>query len=168
MNYLKMAPHNCKSRLGFTIVELMIVVTVIGILALIAIPLFMDSRLRSQDTAFINDLKVLTNHTFLPYSMNSGGYPPESACGIEPNGIHDFLPSNFIWTKAPAIGGEWDWDRASDRLHKIHGCYAGISICAPNRTEAEMRDIDKRLDDGNILDGIFQKRTGGYIYILEN
>jgi len=168
MNYLKTTPHNRKSRFGFTIVELMIVVTIIGILALIAIPLHMNARLRSQDTEFINDLKVLTNHTFLPYFINSGEYPPDSALGVEPNGIHEFLPRSFNWAKSPAIGGKWDWDRASDRLHKIYGCYAGISICEPNRTEAEMRAIDKILDDGNILDGIFQKRTGGYIYILEN
>ena len=44
-----------KSRGGFTLVEIMIVVAIIALLAAIAVPGFLRSRKRSQATAILND-----------------------------------------------------------------------------------------------------------------
>jgi len=44
---------------GFTLVEIMIVVTVIGLLAAIAIPNFIVARSRSQNNACINNLRQI-------------------------------------------------------------------------------------------------------------
>ncbi len=48
------------SRLaGFTLVEIMIVVAIIGVLAAIGIPSFLHARTRSQATACINNLRQI-------------------------------------------------------------------------------------------------------------
>jgi len=47
------------SRSGFTLVEIMIVVAIIGLLASIAIPNFVRSRTRAQTNVCINNLRVL-------------------------------------------------------------------------------------------------------------
>lgn len=44
---------------GFTLVEIMIVVAIIGLLAGIAVPSFLRARMRSQAMDVLNDLRIL-------------------------------------------------------------------------------------------------------------
>ena len=56
---------------GFTLIELMIVIAIIGILAAIAIPNFISYRKRSYDTAAQSDLKNLMTAQEAYYVDNS-------------------------------------------------------------------------------------------------
>jgi prepilin-type N-terminal cleavage/methylation domain-containing protein len=48
-----------KSRGGFTLVEIMIVVAIIALLAAIAVPNFLRARKRSQATRCLEDLRII-------------------------------------------------------------------------------------------------------------
>jgi prepilin-type N-terminal cleavage/methylation domain-containing protein len=51
--------HASSRKLGFTLVEIMIVVAIIGLLAAIAIPNFVRARTSSQEKACINNLRQI-------------------------------------------------------------------------------------------------------------
>jgi prepilin-type N-terminal cleavage/methylation domain-containing protein len=154
-------------RAGFTLLEAVIVASIIGLLAVLAIPTFTKARLRSQNATFINDLRV-TGEAFEQYAMEKGDFPPDAPADVVPEGMAEYMPQRIHWETGPRIGGRWDWDRAPEKGGEIFGCcYAGISVLEPRRTSVQMSDIDAIIDDGDLSSGSFRAREGGYIYILQ-
>ncbi len=57
-----------KTQKGFTLIELMIVIAIIGILAAIAIPQFIKYRARSFNTQALNDTRTVKMEATSYYS----------------------------------------------------------------------------------------------------
>jgi len=57
-NLLKLHMTNKRKQSGFTLIELMIVIAIIGILASIAIPQFSSMRVKAFNAAALSDLKM--------------------------------------------------------------------------------------------------------------
>lgn len=66
---------------GFTLIELLIVVAIIGILAAIAVPNFLNARIRAKVSRSLADQKTMEN-AILQYSADYNDNPPHSH---EPN-----------------------------------------------------------------------------------
>ena len=135
---------------AFTLVEIMIVVSIITLLAVIAVPSFLRARQRSQNTKFINALRVASDAVSL-YAMEHSAYPPDVNRGIVPPGLRSYLDPTLNWTSATPIGGRWDWDFDSS------GIKAAVSVVQSTASLAQLQEIDAMYDDGNLETGRFRQ-----------
>jgi prepilin-type N-terminal cleavage/methylation domain-containing protein len=83
-----------RDRGGFTVVENMIVVTIIALVASIAVPNYMRARKRSQSVRILDEVKML-QHAIAPYSIENNR---NSNTGIGAVDLDCFLP--YIKTRS--------------------------------------------------------------------
>ncbi len=145
---------------GFTLVEIMIVVVIIGLLAAMALPAFGRVRSRSHAARFISDLRTFSQ-AFETYSAQNGNWPANAGTGALPAGMSNADIKISAWsTQRNSVGGRWNWDRNLNVT-------AGISTTNATVTDAFMTAIDRRIDDGDLTTGLFQKFDTRFTYILE-
>ena len=125
------------SRKGFTLVEIMIVVVIIGFLVMLAIPATVRMREKAQSSRFASDVRTFAQ-AFESYSLQNGVWPPNSGSGVVPTGMAGFMQTGN-WTGRNSVGGRWNWDRSLNVT-------AGISttnIHCHRRPDADHRCNDR-------------------------
>jgi general secretion pathway protein G len=107
---------------GFTLIELMIVVSIIGILATIAVPSYQSSLVKARETVLRQDLFTL-RELLDQHRADKGKYPP-SLDGLVAAGYLRALPrdpftnSTTTWQEItePTEGGIFDVYSGSDLI----------------------------------------------------
>jgi prepilin-type N-terminal cleavage/methylation domain-containing protein len=153
---------------GFTLVEIMIVVVIIGLLAAMGLPTFRRVTMRSKASAVQNDLRTFST-AFITYNLQNGKWPLDEATGVIPTEMTGAIPPAFT-IKTP-IGGNYKWCYNSNPDGVT--CKSAIiiegSTANPLSDDTEMRQlIDQQLDDGDLFGGnIVVGSTNALVYILE-
>ena len=146
-----------RPRTGFTLVEIMIVIVIIGLLAAIAVPGFKRILQTSQSARFINDCRVFTGAAQM-YLLESGDASIEdTSTGELPEVLEDYIDAT-VWTGDTPIGGSWDFD--SD-----YG-YNGVGAVGTTMDAADLLAMDERFDDGDLSTGQMRLEDGDRVYWL--
>ena len=155
-------------RPSFTLIEILIVVVILGVLAAIVIPQFVDVGKDVEQMAFVADVRIFVDAA-QRYMLDTGQYLEDSASGTTPMGWEPYI-DEAKWVSLTPIGGVWDFELNS------YGVVSGFGVDfanggGPDRDDAYMQEIDAVLDDGDLNTGAFQKLVGvaqRYYYIIED
>lgn len=128
---------------GFSLVEIMVVVVLIGLLAALAVPGYQKVRLRSQAASIAEGLRNYAR-AFEVYAIEEGQWPADTLPTRIPPEMAGRL-SRF--DQKSVIGGRWDWE------HNASGVTAGVSHRLGGVDRDLLRAVDKQLDDGNLSTG---------------
>ena len=84
-----------KRQKGFTLIELIVVIMILGILATIAVPKFLKTSARAHDNATRQSLAVVRNAIELYTADNNGELPGQGASPDLGADLVDYLRGNF-------------------------------------------------------------------------
>ena len=150
-----------KRQQGFTLIEILIVIVILGVIAGIVIPAFANMTDDSYQKAFIINVKKIAKVAEYHYQC-TGEYFEDSETGEMPAGLGQYIQSS-LWTCQTPIGGRWDFERNSYGLKSAFGVH--FENVTPQDDEY-MLEIDTELDDGNLMTGYFRKLTGDRFYYI--
>jgi prepilin-type N-terminal cleavage/methylation domain-containing protein len=92
-------------RRGFSIVELLITMAIIGLLAQIAIPRYGEMKRRAVASAILADVHAIRIAAFSYYTEH-GTFPPDAGTGQLPAQLVDNLPLGFTFDRPDY---DYDW-----------------------------------------------------------
>ena len=149
-----------RSRLGFTLIELMIVICIIGILASIAIPNYISYRKKAQIAKIASTLKYFET-AFFSYAVDQGDFPDDSHIVLPDYAIMSKYINPAVWSNTTALGGTYNWEGPDSYP------YAGIAIFEPTASQNDFKLLDSMLDNGDLAQGKFRITPNGrYTYII--
>jgi prepilin-type N-terminal cleavage/methylation domain-containing protein len=140
------------ARCGFTLVEIMVAIVIIGLLASLAVPAFQRIRSRSVASRMANDFRQFES-AFQRFALENGAWPVATGASLIPTGMNLYLP--VAYTQVSPLQGRYLWSGPSQN----------IVLRGTTASDAQMMLIDEVLDDGVLTTGDFTKigpNTFGY------
>ncbi|MBX2851005.1 MAG: prepilin-type N-terminal cleavage/methylation domain-containing protein [Phycisphaeraceae bacterium] len=148
-------------RCGFTLMEILIVVVILGVLAAIVIPSFASATEDTRKAAFAQDLRGF-EAGILRYEVDHSQFPPDGGSGSVPLGLEPYVNAPK-WESGSPIGGVWD-NETDDVVT------AGIGIhfngTGQTRDSIYMTEIDRMIDDGVVTTGSFRAFGDRYYRVI--
>lgn len=146
---------------GFTLVEILIVVIIMGVLASIVIGLVGNSSDDAARTTFAQQIKAFARAAQV-FALQTGDHIEDASTGVLPAGFGAYVERGK-WENGTPIGGDWDSELNS------FGFTSGLGVHFFNvtaRDDAYMQKIDAVIDDGDLATGGFRKVASDRFYLI--
>lgn len=151
---------------GFTLIEIMVVVTLIGFLAMLSVPVFKRIKLRALSATFTADTRMFSE-AFQRYAQQNGSFPDTAAVASISTGMDEYIDLND-WSKTTSLGGNYRWlnipsadaQRGQYEIGVVQVVGATVSL-------EEMELIDTWIDDGNVATGnVIVSGAGSVVFFI--
>ena len=140
---------------AFSIIELMITVTIIGIVATLARPAFTRVLLQVRGNAQMNDFRVFAA-AFGQYAHTNGAYPASyTTAGGFPATMNGLI-NPTQWKRRAPIGGNYAFlkdNTIGGVRYRALIRVSGAGATAITFTSAQLLSLDKKSDNGNLATG---------------
>lgn len=152
------------TRRGFTLLELITVLGILGLIAAIAIPVVSRVRKDADYAEFVTTCQAFAQATE-QFMLERGGDLTDgdfvdSGSGRIPEGMESYIKTS-LWNNGHCkqLGGRWDFDDDWG--------FFGIGTDDPDVSDEELLRIDEQWDDGNLDTGrLRQTRNGRFYYVI--
>jgi prepilin-type N-terminal cleavage/methylation domain-containing protein len=120
-----------RPRVGFSLIELIITMSIVAMLSSIAVPKFRDVRRRATATQIMGDFDVL-RHAALSFYVDSGYFPDPVGPGRAPPGLEKYLPNQFDLAKPLWTMNYESWSASEAEAFNATGTVVGITVTTPD------------------------------------
>ena len=151
-----------QQRRGFTLVEILIVVVILGILAAVVVPQFASASQQASAASFAKSCKSMADAIDW-YRARTGLYPPDGGSGSLPDELEEYI-NRGEYEGGGLLGGVWDIEQNDSGvtlavgIHFQDGSWPGDEF---------MLDIDVQIDDGAFDTGQFRRLADDrYYYVM--
>jgi prepilin-type N-terminal cleavage/methylation domain-containing protein len=158
------------SQRAFSLVEMSVVVTLIGLMAAIAIPSYRHLTLRSKATAVVNDIRSFST-ACITYSAQNGHWPTSTGTpGQIPPEVLDAISSGF--SRPTPIGGYYNWE-TNNSSHGFHVTAAlsiistGSSVMSDDVEMLQMINDDMESDHDLHAGSVQVDGTNNLVFVVE-
>ncbi|HEX9885509.1 MAG TPA: prepilin-type N-terminal cleavage/methylation domain-containing protein [Longimicrobiales bacterium] len=91
---------------GFTLIEMVLVVVIVGILMAIVVPNYRAIQMKARAASILGDISVI-EQAVRDYQADLLSWPADAAAGAIPGGLGPFLPTGFTFAGEEFV---LDWD----------------------------------------------------------
>ncbi len=152
-------PHRCSPAgrtHGFTLIEVMICVSIIGVLSAIAAPMFIGYRDRARAVVTVSDMKAIENAVFIYYADK--GVLPDDLAEVGMDGLRDpwGRPYQYLRIDGMPLKGKDKVDPRKDHfMHPINSDFDLYSMGPDGKSNKPLTAKASR-------DDIIRAYNGGY------
>jgi prepilin-type N-terminal cleavage/methylation domain-containing protein len=117
------------NRRGYSVIELLVVMTIVGILANIALPAIQQSKKRAEAAAVLADVHTI-RLALLDYYASVNNFPRTGRWGTIPRNLENSLPAGFVFDDGAV---RYRWRRFDQRRRQRTGRLGTIQIRSSDR-----------------------------------